>query len=100
MQGLAYDARMSIRVEFYGIARQRAGISALSLEAPARGLPLKDLLSELAQQLPHFAGACLANGELHRTLAANLDGNQFISDPATQIGDGQCLLILSADAGG
>ncbi len=91
---------MAIRVEFYGVARQRAGISELRLAAPGKGLLLKDLLSEVAHRLPEFAQACLVDGQLNSTLAANLDGNQFISDPATQIGDGQCLLILSADAGG
>ena len=44
-------------------------------------------------------GGLLNDGLLHPTLV-NLDGERFISDPDTLIHDGQCVLILSADAGG
>lgn len=91
---------MPIRVEFYGIARQRAGRARLELDSPRPATTLALVLAEIARQLPEFGAECLAAGRLQATLAANLDGQQFISDPATPIRDGQCLLILSADAGG
>ena len=31
---------------------------------------------------------------------ANLNGDRFVSDPATPLGEDDCVLILSADAGG
>jgi molybdopterin converting factor small subunit len=37
---------------------------------------------------------------LHPSLAANLNGDRFIRDPATPLGDDDRVLILSADAGG
>jgi molybdopterin converting factor small subunit len=90
---------MALRVEFYGIARQRAGVSELALEIPAAGLRLADALQEVARRVPSF-GPCITGGRLDRSLAANLGGARFVSDPETAIGDGECLLILSADGGG
>src|SRR5262245_4415477 len=95
-----YDAGMAIRVEFYGIARQRAGISELSLAMPAEQVPLSELLQQIAAAAPDLGSELLAGGKLHKSITANLDGTRFISDPATAICDGQSLLILSADAGG
>ncbi len=89
---------MPIRVEFYGIARQRAGVPAVDLAAS--DATLNQVLLEVAAQLPAFGQECLASGSLAATLSANLDGERFITDPKTPIRDGQSLLILSADAGG
>ena len=90
---------MAVRVEFYGIARQRAGTSQLAIEIPQAGISLGMALDQIAGALPDFS-SCLEGGRLHSTLTANLDGHQFISDPAATIRDDQTLLILSADAGG
>jgi sulfur-carrier protein len=91
---------MTIRVEFFGIARQRAGVSEITLEAPASGMQFAEVLSELGRKLPEFSRELLVAGGLHASLVANLDGQRFISDPSTLISDGQSVLILSADAGG
>jgi molybdopterin converting factor small subunit len=37
---------------------------------------------------------------LHSSIAANLNGDEFVSDPRTPLADTDRLLILSADAGG
>jgi sulfur-carrier protein len=95
-----YDAGMAIHVEFYGLARQRAGISHVELEWKAADARLAEVLGALARSLPDFGREWIVAGKLHPTLAANLDAVHFVSDPATPIRDGQCLLILSADAGG
>lgn len=91
---------MAIRVEFYGIARQRAGISEIALNVPAGSLPLGEALALVCGQLPQLDRELLSGSRLQESFAANLDGVQFVSDPATLIHDGQSLLILSADAGG
>lgn len=95
---------MAIRVEFYGIARQRAGVTHYLLSdfagEPAKRAVLADVLAALAERLPEFGRQCLVAGGLHSSLTANLDGRIFVSDPATPIENGQCLLILSTDAGG
>jgi molybdopterin converting factor small subunit len=91
---------MPLRVEFYGIARQRAGVGQLELDLPAGGETLAGVLSLLGQRLPAFGRECLRDGRLHPTLAANLGGQRFINEPATAIHAEDSLLILSADAGG
>jgi hypothetical protein len=91
---------MPIRVEFYGIARQRAGRSHFEIAPAGPQTTLGQVLMQIGDALPGFGSECLADGRLQASLAANLDGQRFVSDPATPVGEGQCLLILSADAGG
>ena len=64
-----------MHVEFLGVSRDRAGVDEIDVEANTLG-------------------------RLHPSLAANLNGDRFISDPATPLGDGDRVLILSSDAGG
>ena len=84
-----------MRVEFLGLSRERAGIAELELQADTLG----QLLSTLAARFPAFrdvvAGDCLA-----ASFAANLNGDRFVTDPRTKLAANDCVLILSADAGG
>jgi sulfur-carrier protein len=97
----AYDARMVIRVEFYGIARQWAGVANVCVEMPVAQTTLGQLIVHVGESIASSGERPITNGGvLHETLVANLDGARFISDPDTPIREGQCLLILSADAGG
>ena len=82
-------------VEFLGIPRERIGVSELVIEA----LTLGELLDGLRQRFPQF-GDLMAADRLHPAVAANLNGDRFISDPATPLTRGDRLLILSADVGG
>jgi molybdopterin converting factor small subunit len=92
---------MSVRVEFFGLARQRAGIEHLAIALPEGRATLADVLALVGQAAPQLAASDVwsANG-LHPALAANLDGQRFVRDGQTLVCDGQSLLILSADAGG
>jgi hypothetical protein len=97
----AYDARMGICIEFYGIARQWAGVPQICLEIPSPETTFANVLGLMNDRLAASGdGRIASGGRLHSTLSANLDGARFISDPTTPIHAGQCLLILSADAGG
>jgi molybdopterin converting factor small subunit len=91
---------MAIRVEFYGIARERAGESELTLELKGTQLHLGEVLQQVALRMPKLGRELIAGGGLHPSLTANVDGNRFVRDPQTLIRDGQSVLILSADAGG
>jgi molybdopterin converting factor small subunit len=82
-------------VEFLGIPRERTGISELEIEAANLG----QLLGTLATRFPGLSELITRN-TLHTSLAANLNGNLFVRDPATPLGEGDRLLILSADVGG
>lgn len=93
---------MKVLVEFYGIPRLRAGQAVLELSCNPQGqaLTLLDVFCDVADQLPDFAQHCLNENGLRDGYIANLNGRRFVSDPTTPISDGECLLILSADAGG
>ena len=82
-------------VEFLGVPRQRAGISELEVQADTLGR----LLESLAAQIPSL-GELINVNRLYPAFVANLNGDQFVSDPATPLKEGDCVLILSADAGG
>jgi len=87
---------MPVRIELYGIPRQRAGVDGLDVEAENLGTALE----MLAAAVPDFARSCLEQGRLKTGYIANLNGHSFTSDPRTPLADGDSLLILSADAGG
>ena len=84
-----------MHVEFLGVPRERAGIAELDVQADTLGR----LLGTLAAQMPALA-ELIAVDRLHPSLVASLNGDRFISDPGTPLGDDDCVLILSADAGG
>jgi len=84
-----------MHVEFLGVPRQRAGVSELEIQAHTLG----QLLGTLAAQIPSLS-EFIAKDRLHSTFVANLNGDQFVSDPGTPLGENDCVLILSADAGG
>jgi molybdopterin converting factor small subunit len=83
-------------VEFLGIPRERAGIAEVEIEAETLG----QLLGALATRYPALADLISADRRLHSSLAANLNGDVFVRDPATLFHKDDHLLILSADAGG
>ena len=84
-----------MHVEFLGIPRQRAGVADLEIEAGTLG----QVLRELADRFPEFH-QLVANGQLHPSIVANLNGDEFVSDPDRQLAANDHLLILSADVGG
>ena len=82
-------------VEFLGIPRERAGVSELEVEAATLG----QLIGSLATRCPGLRDLITAD-RLHPSIAANLNGDEFVSDPATRLAAHDRVLILSADAGG
>jgi molybdopterin converting factor small subunit len=84
-----------MQVEFFGLPRQRSGISELEVQADTLG----QLLSTLATQIPSLSEVISVN-RLQPAFVANLNGDQFVSDPETPLAENDCVLILSADAGG
>ena len=87
---------MTIRVEFFGIPRQRAGVAATT----AQGRRLGDVLAELENKFPGLAECCIREGRLQSGYTANLGGDRFVTDPETELARDDVLLIFSADAGG
>lgn len=87
---------MAVRVELFGIARQRAGLAAVELDADTLG----QALAELGRRRPGFADACLDGERLRSGYIANVNGRNFTRDPASPLAPGDCVLVLSADSGG
>jgi molybdopterin converting factor small subunit len=82
-------------VEFFGVARQRAGISDLEVKADTLG----QLLGALVLRIPSLADLIIVD-RLHSAMVANLNGDRFVDDPGTPLGEKDRVLILSADVGG
>jgi molybdopterin converting factor small subunit len=84
-----------MHVEFFGVPRERAGISELEVHADTLG----QLLGTLARRMPSLS-EIIQDDRLHPAFVANLNGDRFVTDPETRLGADDCVLILSADAGG
>jgi molybdopterin converting factor small subunit len=84
-----------MHVEFLGIPRERAGIPEVEIEAVTLG----QVLATLTMRFPGLQGLITPAG-LHPSVAANLNGDAFVSDLATSIAAEDYLIILSADVGG
>ena len=80
-------------VEFLGVPRQRAGVAELVVEAGTLG----QLLETLSDRLPSLSDLIVGN-RLQSSFVANLNGDEFISDPGTPLRADDYVLILSADA--
>jgi molybdopterin converting factor small subunit len=84
-----------MHVEFLGIPRERAGVSDVEIDAETLG----QVLRTLAVRFPLLRELITERG-LHASVAANLNGDLFVSDPATPVRAGDRVILLSADAGG
>jgi molybdopterin converting factor small subunit len=84
-----------MRVELLGIPRERAGVAELELHADTLG----QLLHVLTVRFPSLQSLVAAD-RLQPSFVANLNGDSFVSDPDTPLGNDDCVLIMSADAGG
>jgi len=84
-----------MRVEFFGVPRERAGVAELELRADTLG----QLMTALAMRFPSL-DELITGDRLRSSFVANLNGDRFVSDPRTELTEHDCVLILSADAGG
>jgi molybdopterin converting factor small subunit len=87
---------MLVEVELFGIPRARAGIA----KTTAQGSSLGEVLQDLAGRFPDLAETCIDDHRLRAGYTANLKGERFITDPATQFNEGDTVLLLNLDAGG
>ena len=65
-----------MRVEFFGIPRERAGRAEFEVQADTLG----QLLATLAAQIPSLE-KLIGVDRLHPACVANLNGELFVSDP-------------------
>jgi molybdopterin converting factor small subunit len=84
-----------MHVEFFGIPRERAGVSELEVDARTLG----ELLDALAARFPELRQLITRDG-LDSSVAANLNGDLFVRDRTMLLAENDHVLLLSADAGG
>lgn len=82
-------------VEFFGLARARAGRAAMSLRAATA----REALRGVQVTCPKLAGLW-KGGNLSPHYLLSLDGERFVTDLDETLPGGARLLLLSADAGG
>ena len=85
-----------VRVEFYGIPRQRTGVDV----ATAAGNTLHEVLLDLAARYPKMADECLEGGWLRAGYTASVNGARFVTAGDTPLAADDCVLIMSVDVGG
>jgi molybdopterin-guanine dinucleotide biosynthesis protein A len=92
---------LTCTVELFGVPRLLAKTKEVSLSLPQEAT-LSDVFSALAQKLPVLAGRVInaESGGLFSGYACNLNGLDFIRNPAARIKAGDKIFILAADAGG
>jgi molybdopterin converting factor small subunit len=89
------EAGPLMRVEFLAVPRRLTGISEVEVQAETLG----QLVEILAKRFP-LLGEYITTDRLHPSFVANLNGDEFVSDPRTVLSKDDHVLILSADAGG
>ncbi|MFM7148585.1 MAG: MoaD/ThiS family protein [Gemmataceae bacterium] len=82
-------------VEFFGLARARAGRAEIHVEAATP----RELLGAIERACPRLAPLVQEN-RLHPSLLLSLDGTRFLIDLEEHLPSGSRILLLSADAGG
>lgn len=85
-----------IRLEFYDLARARAGKAFLDVDAATLGGALR----AAAAACPGLVPDVVRGDALADHFRASRNGHAFVEDPATSLADGDTVLILSAQAGG
>ena len=91
---------MNVRVEFFGIPRERTGTPETNIEVRGDAARLSDVFSELVNRYPRLAETCFESGRLRPEFRASIDGQRFVSDPDETVRTGEVILFMSADAGG
>jgi hypothetical protein len=85
-----------VTIELFGVPRVRAGTGAVRVDA----VSLAEALRGAARLCPALEGSVIAGDALHPAYLACLNGEHFVSDPATPLADGDVLLVMAADVGG
>jgi hypothetical protein len=69
-------------------------------DRPASGHSAMITILELGRACPMLVGTVLRDGLVHPAYKLSLNGDRFVTEPATTLTDGDVLLLLAADVGG
>ena len=87
-------------VEFFGIARQRAGRTQIVVCRGQEVGRLGDVFLAVGLELPGLAEECLDGPRPREGYLANINACRFTTDPDVPVQAGDQVLLLAADAGG
>ena len=87
---------VKIRVEFFGLARTRAGVAQADLEADN----LHDVAAQVQSRFPELSKTCFENGRLRTGWVFNINGHSFVRDLDYSLAENDSVLLMSADVGG
>ena len=87
---------MQVTVEFLGLLKQKTDTDSATLEAAT----LAELLSEIEQRFPQLSPSVVRGGELQPGYLASINGREFTRAGTQVFQPEDCVLLLSADAGG
>lgn len=85
-----------VEIEFYGVIRLRAGVASYRVNPGT----LESVLRQLEQVFPALAPAYVHAGQAKSHLLVSRAGTEILDDPATPVHAGDCLVFVSAQAGG
>ncbi len=87
---------MSVVVELFGPARQRAGTPEVTVD----GHNLGQALQAVERACPALAGTVWSEGGLSPHCKVSLNGRRFVRDAELTLRHGDRLIVLAAEAGG
>ncbi len=94
-------ASIRIRVELFGLPRLRSGLRELELDLPSR-VSRREVVGALARACPTLVGNGLREDltDLQDGYLFNRNGTAFLGVEEIGLRSGDCLLLLSSQAGG
>ena len=94
-------ASIRIRVELFGLSRLRSGIREVDLDLPSL-VSRREVVGALAQACPALVGNGLREDltGLEDGYLFNRNGTAFLGGEDISLRSGDCLLLLSGQAGG
>jgi molybdopterin converting factor small subunit len=98
---LSVPVSVFVTVELFGVARLLAKTKAVPLSLPGDST-LSHVFSALAESMPVLVGRVISSGKnsLVNGYSCNINGLEFVRNPAVKVNSGDKIFILSADAGG
>ncbi len=85
-----------VTVEFYGMARQRAGCARADLEAGT----VAEALAAAVRACPGLGAVVRPDGGVAKEYLVSVNGERFVREAGQELREGDAVLLLGADAGG
>ncbi len=85
-----------VTIELFGVPRRHAGTPAIHVRAGDLGQAIR----ALERACPGLVGPVIQDGHLLAAYRVSINGLSFVTDPATRLSSGDCVLVIAADAGG